>query len=332
MIGKEREKPLIIFKLESLFPRTKLDFHLQREKMEEDLRKFYSGYRGEQSLDYHFNFLEDGDYIFFHGLRLPWKNGLYFQIDSLLLTPNVIIMLEVKNIKGTIFFNLPVKQMIRTLDGKEEAFPCPTIQSNRHVMQLNDWLRKNHFPNIPILAYVVFSNSSTILKTDPAHQNIFEKVITSANMPYKINSNRPKYPNKILNKRKMEQLKGLFMQDHTEDDTLILKRYNLERANLLNGIRCCDCNELSVKQTNGKWICNKCKGSFPNSYIHSLMDYRLLVSPIISNRQFRQFTNIKSPSIATKSLQRVHLPTTGSFKDRKYLLQIDQLKSLLYRE
>lgn len=332
MLGKEREKPLIILKLETLLPRISPVLHPQREKVATDLGRFYSGYRGEQSLDYHFNFFEDDDYIFFHGLRLPWKNGLYFQIDYLLLTPNVIIILEVKNIKGTIYFNVPVQQMIRTLDGIEEAFPCPTIQSNRHVMQLNEWLRKNHFPNIPILAYVVFSNSSTVLKTDPIHQNIFEKVITSANMPHKINSDRQKYPNKILNKRKIEQLKTLFMQEHTEDDAIILKRYNLDRSDLLSGVLCFKCNQLSIRQTKGKWVCDLCKGSFPNSYIHALMDYRLHVSHSISNRQFRQFTNLQSLSVATKSLQRVHLPTTGSYKDRKYLLEIDQLKRLLYSE
>lgn len=330
MIGKEREKPLIIFKLETLLPRISLGLHPQREKIEEDLRKYYSGYRGEQSLEYHFNFLEDDDYIFFHGLRLPWKNDLYFQIDSLLLTPNCIIMLEVKNIKGTIYFNVPVQQMIRTLDGKEEAFPCPTIQSNRHVMHLNEWLRKSHFPNIPILAYVVFSNSSTILKTDPIHQNIFDKVLTSANMPNKINSNRQLYPNKILNKPKMEQLKNLFIQEHSENDSIVLKRYNLDRSDILNGVHCFKCNQLSVRLTKGKWICNLCKGSFPNSYIHALMDYRLHVSPSISNRQFRQFINLQSTSTASKSLSRMHLPYTGSFKDRKYLLPLDQLKRLLF--
>lgn len=209
---------------------------------------------------------------------------------------------------------------------KEESFPCPIIQSNRHVTQLNEWLRKNHLPNIPILTYVVFSNSSVILKTNPSNQYIFDKVFTSANMPNKINSNRQMYPNKILNKRKIELLKNLFVQEHSENDSIVLKKYKLDRSELLNGVTCFKCNQLSVRRNNGKWVCDLCKGSFSDSHIYTLMDYRFHVSPSISNKQFRQFSNLESTSIASKILQRMNFQSTGTYKDRKYIIPIGQLR------
>lgn len=297
--------------------------------MEDDLRRYHAGHRGEQSLDYHFNFLTDDDYIFFHGLRLPWINELYFQIDTLLLTPKCIILLEVKNIAGTVYFDIPFQQMIRTFDGKEESFSCPIVQSNRHVAQLKEWLRKNQFPNIPILNYVVFSNSSTILKTDPNYQHVFEKVITAANLPNKLNAIRTSYPTKILNKAKIGKLIKLFKQQHVPQDLDILKKYGLERSDLINGTACDKCKRLSVIRGKRKWMCTMCNATNSNSHIKLLIDYVLLISPTITNKQFRHFSNLDSPSIATRLLQSMDFQTTGSYKDRKYHLSLNKLSQYL---
>ncbi|WP_161493844.1 nuclease-related domain-containing protein [Virgibacillus necropolis] len=325
MIGKERETPLIVLKLEALLRRIPTN-HPQRLKIEESLRRYQAGYWGEQSLDYHFNFLKDDDYIFFHGLRLPWINKLFFQIDSLLLTSTCIILLEIKNMVGTIYFDIPFQQMIRTLDGKETSFPCPIVQSNRHVVQLTEWLRKNRFPNIPILNYVVFSNSSVILKTDPIHKHVFEKVLTAANLPNKLNAVRPSYPNIILNKHKIDQLNNQFIQQHVSQDPDVIEKYGLEKSELLTGITCSKCNKLTIIRKNRNWLCPICKSTFTDSHIQLLIDYLLLISPTITNKQFRYFSNLESPSITTKLFQGMNFQSTGTYKNRQYQLSLDQIQ------
>ncbi|WP_430784526.1 nuclease-related domain-containing protein [Virgibacillus flavescens] len=328
MIAKEREVPLIIPKLEALLRRIPLN-HPQRIRVEEDLRKYNSGYRGEQSIDYHLNFLENDDYIIFHGLRLPWKNDFHFQIDTLLLATNCIFLLEVKNIAGTIFFDTSSQQMIRSLEEKEESYPCPILQSNRHVIQLNEWLRHHRFTNIPIIPYIIFTNSSSILKTSPSNQDVFDKIFTSASFPPEINTARKKYSSKLLNKPKIDRLTNLFLTEHREYEPDILKKFKVAPSELLSGMGCPACNKLSINRKNGKWRCQLCEGSFPVSFFQTLMDFRLLISSTISNKQFRQFTNLTSPSVATKQLLKMNFQYTGSYKNRKYQLSLQQIRDLL---
>ncbi|RXT04561.1 hypothetical protein [Ammoniphilus sp. CFH 90114] len=52
MIKREREEPIRIKKLEALL-RLLLPHHPKRQREEDDLRKYPSGYHGEKELDYH---------------------------------------------------------------------------------------------------------------------------------------------------------------------------------------------------------------------------------------------------------------------------------------
>ncbi|MFX3623267.1 MAG: nuclease-related domain-containing protein [Ectobacillus sp.] len=134
MIVKERKKPVKIQKLEALLRRLPPQ-HPKQKEIEENLAKSLSGYRGEQSLDYYLSFLPPKQQLILHDLRLK-ENGRYFQIDTLILTKAFILIIEAKNIAGTIFFDTAFHQLIRTIDGKEEAFPDPIMQITRQKQQL----------------------------------------------------------------------------------------------------------------------------------------------------------------------------------------------------
>lgn len=81
-------------------------------------------------------------------------------MDSLLLSQNYILILEVKNISGTLLFDHNFQQLIRTLDGTEEAYPYPLTQIQQHEDHLKSWLAKNGFIVIPVHSLVVISNPS----------------------------------------------------------------------------------------------------------------------------------------------------------------------------
>jgi hypothetical protein len=73
-------------------------------KIKGDLAKSFAGYRGENSIDYPLSSLPDKKYFIFHDLRLPYKNQ-FFQIDTLLASTKHFVILEVKNIAGTVYFD-----------------------------------------------------------------------------------------------------------------------------------------------------------------------------------------------------------------------------------
>ncbi|WP_168413044.1 nuclease-related domain-containing protein [Bacillus salacetis] len=146
MIVKKRSVPVRIQQNEALLGR--LDpCHPKRELIQEDLSKRAAGYKGECSVDYYLSFLSEKEYHIFHSLRLPPKD-VHFQLDILLISPKRIILLEVKNISGTVVFGDPFNQLVRLKDDVETGFENPITQVRRQRFQLIKWLSKNN--NFPL--------------------------------------------------------------------------------------------------------------------------------------------------------------------------------------
>lgn len=185
MIVKERKIPRKILILEALVRRLPTN-HPGRPKIENELLKSYAGYRGEQSIDYHLTFLPQDKFYLLHDLRLQNRQKHYFQMDTLILSPHFFLILEVKNISGSLYFDQEFHQLIRTIDGKEEGFPDPILQVMKQEKQLKSWLEDNHYPSVPIVSLVVISNSSTIIRCSSREKEIKEKVIHSAVLPFKL--------------------------------------------------------------------------------------------------------------------------------------------------
>ncbi|MBM7587965.1 hypothetical protein JOC86_004540 [Bacillus pakistanensis] len=143
MIVKPRDIPLSIMKLKALKSRLPHN-HPKISKINEALVISLAGLKGENSIDFPLSFLTDNKYLIFHDLRLEY-NQYYFQIDTLLVSKSHILIIEVKNIAGTIYFDQEFNQMIRVKDGIEEAFADPLIQVQRHETQLKSWLKKKNF-------------------------------------------------------------------------------------------------------------------------------------------------------------------------------------------
>ncbi|MFB1082301.1 nuclease-related domain-containing protein [Jeotgalibacillus sp. JSM ZJ347] len=51
-----------------------------------------------------------------------------FQIDSIIITPNFILISEVKNMVGTLFFDKKGGSLTRILNDQKEYFTCPLFQ------------------------------------------------------------------------------------------------------------------------------------------------------------------------------------------------------------
>ncbi|WP_051302588.1 nuclease-related domain-containing protein [Salibacterium aidingense] len=188
MIKKHRTKPAVLRKLQILQRRLP-PAHPKRPAVEKETAKYASGYRGEQALDYHLSFINP-DYPIFHDLRL-FHRSTYFQIDTLLLTPFFILLIEVKNMAGTLIFDADRYQMIRRLHGEEEGFLDPRLQVSRHQLQLEQWGRQKGRKLPPILTTVAISFPSTIIIAPPSP---FTKVIHAAQLPFDISELEKQHP------------------------------------------------------------------------------------------------------------------------------------------
>ena len=113
------------------------------------------------------------------------------------------LIVEVKNIAGTLLFDNHFNQMIRILDNKEEGFPDPLLQVKHQEMQLKDWLKSYKYPPIPVESIVVISNPSTIIKSTNSY---LQNIIHSAKLPSKIRELNHKFNNEIINEKELSEI------------------------------------------------------------------------------------------------------------------------------
>ncbi|MBO9130041.1 nuclease-related domain-containing protein [Bacillus sp. 165] len=317
MIKKERKKPLKIRKLEALMRRLP-PFHPKRPIIEEELAKSMAGYRGEQSLDYHLDFLPPKRYFIFHDLRLL-NPPHFFQLDTLILSPCFLLIIEVKNITGTLYFDSTFHQLTRTMNGKEEGFPSPLLQVKRQLSQLNEWLQTNKFPAVPIETLVVISSPSTIIKA--SHH--LPTVIHRDSLVSKIESFEKKHKEQKLSEQELRRLSARLLKRHTPISSNILQRFRIDEIELLKGVHCPECRLIPMQRKGHSWLCSSCNYSSKDAHIETLQDYALLISPTITNQQLRGFLQLPSRHIATKILMSMGLKHVGITKGRVYQLFID---------
>ncbi|MBD1383625.1 NERD domain-containing protein [Bacillus sp. IB182487] len=191
-------------KLEALKRRLPLN-HEKRRDIEEEYAKTMAGYRGEQTVDYHLKILHNDKNFILHDIRLL-NGSAFFQIDTLICNPAFFLIIEVKNISGTLIFDQVFHQLIRNSNGKEEAFPDPISQVKRHHHQLTTWLKDNKVPEIPVEWIVVISHPSTLIKSSPINSNIGKKIIHSAALSNIIEEFTNKYKEKKFSNLDLKKL------------------------------------------------------------------------------------------------------------------------------
>ena len=234
LIVKKREVPEKIRAFEAILRRIASN-HPKRLLLESDLSKYRAGFNGEQALDYYLSFLDEQKFTIFHDLRL--KHGeYYFQIDCLLLTAYFALIIEVKNMTGTLRFDPNFNQLIRSLNDKEEGFPNPIFQIKRQKLQLEKWLNKQHFLGTPIEILIVYSNSTAVLIGNKVVSSIVCKV---DRVFEKINELERKHTNQNLNEKEIKKLTKLLLKNHTSSNkSSYLQKYTIPHTDIITGVQC----------------------------------------------------------------------------------------------
>ncbi|QQZ10421.1 nuclease-related domain-containing protein [Heyndrickxia vini] len=319
MIVKPIEIPEFLQQLEALDGRL-FKKHEKKELVGKQLTYRRTGYYGEKSVEFPLSCLPNKDYLILHNIRLHFQNH-YFQIDTLILSRNFFLLLEIKNYYGTLVFDSDFDQFIRITDeGRKEGFENPIIQVERHKNQLNQWLVKCFGLAIPIETLVVISSPRTILINDSNNPHVKEKVIHSANLPLKIQEIQNKYRHPIVDTKQLTRISKKILKEHTPAWRNILQMFNLKENEILTGTRCDSCFHIPMIRKNGKWSCPICYHISKDSHLFALKDYALLIRKTITNKEARNFLHLSSDTTTKRLLQSMDLPYIGENKGRKYLL------------
>jgi Nuclease-related domain len=319
LIKKKLSAPIKILKLYALLRRI-LPKHPLRHEIEAELRKLEAGYKGELSLDYHLSFLPDKDYVILFNLRLSYKT-FFFQIDTLVLHTNFILIAEVKNIAGEIYIDTDFNQMIRTRLETTEVFPDPILQAFKQKERLEDWMLTKNHPAIPIEYRVVLTNSQSQIKNTSQNQLVMDKLIRSDRLVYEIKKLTAKYPKPVVPPKELTRIANRLIKSNVPANPDVLAQFQLTHNDIRPGVHCTECQLLTMERVHGTWWCPVCRIVKKDAHVDALKDYALLVDTSISNKEMRNFTNLHSLSTAARVLSLMDLPSTGTTRNRRYSLK-----------
>lgn len=318
LIVKERtipEKILIDEALQCRLPKN----HPKMSVIHEDLLKNRAGHRGEEAIDYYLKFIPDDQYAIFHGLRLPYKD-VHFQIDTLLLSPQMAIILEVKNFSGALLFDTTKEQFTRTLNGKESGFSDPISQAKRHRHQLLALFERHSIPSIPVEYLIVISFPTTTYATIPPNVSILQKICHAHSLKDRIAKLKSIHKEEKLSPKTWRKTSRLLVNKHVAKTYDIFQLYGILKSEILTGVQCPECAILPMSYRKRKWFCQNCNLYSRDAHINSLKDYYLLINPTISNSEAKSFLYLPTNMVCYKLLTSLNLPTIGTTKNRVYEL------------
>lgn len=316
LIGKERTLPLRIQMNDALLRRLPVK-HKKRKLIEADQANREAGFHGEQTADFFLNPLPADDYHVVNGLRLIIDHSP-FQMDTLLITPNYSLIIEVKNLSGKIIYDAANDQFIQMKDGVEKRIRNPMAQVYRQRFLLGKWFHQHNFPPAPMECLVVNSNQNTIFKMEPENHDIFKGIIHAESLMkriHNIHAGRKKVFRAIV---EMKEVTKKLEASNTPLHVDLLKEYDISYNELIKGVRCPGCRRFPMVRGYGTWYCKSCQTRSKTAHEQAFDDYFLLVKPSITNRECRDFLLISSRHTAKRLLESQNLNSSGKYKKRNY--------------
>lgn len=319
MNKNDKRKPLKILKLDALLRRLPKS-HPKLPYIETELGKSLAGWRGEQALDYYLSFLPEKSYSIVKSIRLKDDKDRFFQIDRILISQKFLIIIEIKNMAGTLYFNNEPQQLVQIFNNEEKAYSCPVIQVERQKSQLETFLKKHRVTEIPIIPLVVISHTNTVIKIAQSFKKSKQIVIHGSALPTKVKSIEEHLKQEYTTQKEVKKVERLLLKYHEELNPDYLTIFEIPQSNLLTGVACPSCQTLPMYRKRGSWYCPTCQHSSKDAHIAALQDYSLLIDPTINNQKLRNFLHLPSESTARKILSKLKLTQLNKNRGRIYVL------------
>ncbi|MUV37332.1 hypothetical protein JNUCC1_01138 [Lentibacillus sp. JNUCC-1] len=316
MFIENRPKPYTLLKYEALL-RKLLPKHRSHPLIQKDYAKHAAGFQGEKYVDYTLSIHPLPDSAAYPGVRLRHKRHP-FQIDTPLITPGFVLLMEIKNMTGELSYDSTHDQFIQTIGAERKRQRNPIQQSTAHKLQFGEWLKSHSFPSVPIETLSVISNPNAIINHPQADQTIFDQLIHVEALPEKLQELAAKHPQNILSSRDRRKLYNLLK---THDEPLnpdLIAQYNLNDSHFIKGIPCEHCQAYPLKRVARKWVCQNCGFMSHDAHVQVILDSFLLGKPTITNSECRSLLNYDSRSGVLNLLKKMNLRTSGNQKGVKY--------------
>lgn len=306
---KERTVPSKIIVLEAMNRRIDPS-HETKNLVSSLLRRAEIGHRGEVKVDSLWKEINlPSTSLLFNCYETKNDFGNNHQMDTLFVCPHFILILEIKNVTGRIWYEKEKHQFMREkLNGEISSFQSPFDQVERHADLLERIVQRLGL-SMPIHKAIVIAEPSTIIGDIPDEIPIFHAI----GLPLEVKKLLLKYKHFSLSSAHFELLADQLQTQHKS--SIYIPKFDIPP---IRKGAICACGQLTTFKF-GKFTCPCGKKSKEPLY-QGLHDYRVLISEWISNRDFRTFFFIESEDAASKLLKRMNLSHEGSNRGRRYLI------------
>ncbi|SDJ95603.1 nuclease-related domain-containing protein [Alkalibacterium thalassium] len=216
-------------------------------EQKQNLLNMEKGLIGERQFDEMGEKYLEQECVMLQDLSLTIK-GNTVQIDSVLLTSEVVYIFEVKNYEGDFIMK---DGDIYTVAGQEISNPLTQLNRTSSLLRqlLQSWQVK-----MSIEGYVVFVNPACMLyHATPADPFIFYGQIQSRLT--EINRRQRDEPWGI---KKMKGLAEKLIEEHNKEGRIQIKRPAYTYEELRKGIRCLYCGKFDIRITQRRVYCKSC--------------------------------------------------------------------------
>ncbi|EMR07921.1 Nuclease-related domain protein [Bhargavaea cecembensis DSE10] len=277
------------------------------EDIEAILYRKKAGRVGEEAVEQTLSemIFPEGTHVF-RNASLLIRKGYRVEIDVLILTPSFALVLEVKNIAGTLFFNEEEGKTVRIREnGQADEFDCYVHQLDRQISGLNQFLA-SHQISLPIYGAVVLANQNTVVKKRP----VTFPLLYRKQLARHFRSLRSDNP--ILSAVTVNQLSRLFgpRVEEQQEQPLCMER-DLSPLMFRRGVLCLQCNQRILAYQGRGWYCRTCEIPGREAVRQAVEDRLILINLEITNKQCREFLMIGHSSQATRILKSLELNKFG---------------------
>lgn len=319
MIYKQRETPAILMGQQALVRRLK-PAHPNFLKLQRDLYNSQAGFSGEKEFDYQLrDFKPDYPHAILHDISLQ-QDRVYFQIDSLLITPSCIILCEVKNVAGKLVITQHPTQFIKEeVDGKRTVLRSPIEELERKKYFLARWLKERNV-EVPLIDFVVLAYRNELSVENLAT----EKIAFTYELPNRLR--RLEMQQEWLSPNEIQVLANQITHHHRNYDPFPLSaKYDFAPQDIQSGVSCSKCGQLPMKWLIKMWQCNRCGHRDKTAHISALQDWYCMYGPNITNQQLRRFLHIGNRHTARRLLNTPHTQATGNGRGAVHFISKDIL-------
>ncbi|KIL51307.1 hypothetical protein KP77_08190 [Jeotgalibacillus alimentarius] len=257
-----------------------------------------AGEFGEKRVDQLLSPFASDECLIGFNLIFPF-DGETIQIDHLLLTPSFALTIETKHLKGHILLDLENEQMYRhEPDGSIFTSTHPSLQTERHRKGLLQLFKKMNI-DLPIYSLITFTHQNVHLEAVGTHTVLPKEICRIERLTMKL---RELCESDLPPKMTPDQLLHVSqtLKTYTVNEKIYntLERLNLSYSQLIPGVWCHQCAELSCIWTGRRFRCLVCREPNDETYQDTLFVYLTFVSDSIANKQARMMLKLARPGTA----------------------------------